>query len=202
MIVALNLALLCASLWTSPRLGQADGPLPAPRSHGLKKGGIAAGDVPLQRPRFIDNKDGTVTDTRSGLIWLRHANCVGGRTWNEAMRSASELHDGTRCEDMVLQDGSRPGDWRLPSIREIMTLPVMEYFNPALPNAMGTGRWSEGDLFFQASTQYFWSSTRLENDTAWYMYLYNGSLGLSDINQRYAVWPVKGRLDGLWDLGS
>ena len=37
--------------------------------------------VPWPSPRFTDKGDGTVTDNLTGLIWLKDANCFGGRTW-------------------------------------------------------------------------------------------------------------------------
>lgn len=68
---------------------------------------------------FIDNGDGTVTDTRTGLMWMRCAlgqtwdgtTCVGeakGYTWEEAMA----LHHGFAGHD----------DWRLPSIDELKSI--------------------------------------------------------------------------------
>lgn len=159
-------------------------------------------EVSLQKQRFVDNKDGTVTDLRSGLTWLKHADCFGTQSWNEALELAASLANGELCGDMELTDGSSPGEWRLPSIREIMTLPMIEYFNPALTNSMGTGKWSEGDPFLGVSSQYYWSSTHLEDKSAWYMYLYNGVLGISEMSQHYSVWPVKGQLKRVWDVGS
>jgi hypothetical protein len=35
--------------------------------------------VPWPDPRFTDNADGTVTDNLTGLIWLRNADCFGGK---------------------------------------------------------------------------------------------------------------------------
>lgn len=162
----------------------------------LRQGAVST----LQQPRFIDNGDGTVSDLRTGLIWLRHANCFGGVTWEEALQLAASLSHGARCDEQVLEDGSSLGEWRLPTIREIMTLPMIEFFNPALSNSMGTGKWTEGDPFLQVGS-YYWSSSRMtDEDLAWYMYLYNGVLGMSELTQRYGVWPVKGRLQTLWDV--
>lgn len=157
-------------------------------------------EVSLQQARFTDNGDGTVTDSRTGLTWLKHANCFGTRTWDESMDIAAELHGGHTCDGFELRDGSAPGDWRLPTIREIMTLPMIEYFNPALSNAMGTGKWSEGDPFVGVSSLYYWSSSKLDDQSAWYMYLFNGVLGISEISQRYSVWPVKGRMHNVWGV--
>lgn len=172
----------------------------SPARENVRSVSLGQPEVSLQEPRFVDNRDGTVTDRRTGLIWLRHANCFGMLDWEEAQEFADSLASGQQCEGLELKDGSLKGEWRLPSIREIMTLPMIEYFNPALTNSMGTGKWSEGDPFVGVSSMYYWSSTRLDEESAWYMYLYNGVLGISEISQRYSVWPVKGRLDNLWDV--
>ncbi len=158
--------------------------------------------LPAGQPRFTDNGDGTVTDNRSGLVWLKDAECLGMHTWQEAKQAAAELSDGYICKEFELSDKSTPGDWRVPTIREIMTLPVIEYFSPALSNSAGTGKWTEGDPFINVSSLYYWSGTRVGENNGWYMYLYNGVLGLADISQKYHVWPVKGELKHLWRLGS
>ena len=43
---------------------------------------------------FIDNRDGTVLDNLTGLLWLKNANCFGRpRTWQEALDDANNLAD-------------------------------------------------------------------------------------------------------------
>jgi hypothetical protein len=157
---------------------------------------------PYQGPRFTDNGDGSVTDNRTGLVWLKHASCFKDRTWEEATNDVAQLAEGSNCDGMPLKDGSKPGDWRMPTIQEIMTLPVIEYFNPALSNTAGTAKWSEGDPFVSVIPLYYWSSTRLNGANAWYMYLYNGVLGISDLTQGFTVWPVRGVMANVWRPGS
>ncbi len=64
---------------------------------------------------FTDNGDGTVTDSKTGLTWMR---CAMGQTWS-----------GTTCtgwDGMYTWDQARTlnttfaghSDWRLPTIRE------------------------------------------------------------------------------------
>ena len=79
-------------------------------------------------PRFQDNGDGTLTDKATGLIWLRNANCFGTRTWNQALSDCNGLSSG-QCG---LTDGSSPGDWRLPSIRELRSVFDYSQQNPAI----------------------------------------------------------------------
>jgi hypothetical protein len=69
--------------------------------------------------RFLDNSDGTVTDCRTGLVWLKNANCYGSyMSWQNAKAFANVLKNGW-CE---LSDGSMRGDWRLPDIEELIDI--------------------------------------------------------------------------------
>ena len=59
--------------------------------------------------RFVDNRDGTVTDTRTGLMWAQTDN-MGHITWHDA-----KLY----CENFIL---SEYNDWRMPTIEELRSL--------------------------------------------------------------------------------
>jgi hypothetical protein len=59
--------------------------------------------------RFIDNGDGTVTDTSTGLMWARTDN-MGHITWHDA-----RLY----CENIILSEYT---NWRMPTIEELATL--------------------------------------------------------------------------------
>lgn len=105
-------------------------------------GGIQAG-VPFPTPGFSDRGDGTVEDRLTKLTWLKDANCVGFRTWAQALTDANTLDTGT-CG---LTNGSNAGDGRLPNVKELQSLIDFGFFNPAVSNAAGTGQWTEGDAF-------------------------------------------------------
>jgi hypothetical protein len=66
--------------------------------------------------RFTDNGNGTVTDKRTGLRWLKNANAAGVTfTWDDATAAVNNLKDGVAG----LSDGSRAGDWHLPTKEEL-----------------------------------------------------------------------------------
>jgi hypothetical protein len=99
-------------------------------------GEIQAG-APLPNPRFVDNRNGTVTDRLTGLIWLKNADCFGAVREDVALGLAKTLANG-RCG---LSDLSKAGDWRLPNIKELQSL-IDWGFVPPLSNAAGTGPFS------------------------------------------------------------
>ena len=141
-------------------------------------------------PRFTDNNNGTVTDNRTGLIWLKNANCFGIKNWDEAIDKAAALHSG----ECGLTDGSSKGDWRLPTKEEWETFIDPNYFDPALSNAAGTGKWSEGDAFNNVQSDYYWSSTTHDTFTSFArnMYMYDGSVGHGLRTNSTYVWLVRG----------
>lgn len=74
--------------------------------------------VSAPTPRYVDNGNGTITDTATGLTWLRRVECMRQLTWPQALAAANGLADG-QCD---LSDGSAAGDWRLPNANEILSL--------------------------------------------------------------------------------
>jgi hypothetical protein len=154
--------------------------------------------VAWPNPRFVNNGDGTVTDMLTGLVWLRDASCAdlagtdafGRGTWLTALSAVGSLADGA-CG---LTDGSEAGNWRLPSRFEIESLIDLEYAYPALSNAAGTAKWTEGNAFSGVQSGGYWSSTSNASfpQYAWFMFLDYGPVLSDDKMGAYFVWPVRG----------
>ncbi len=140
--------------------------------------------------RYIDNGDGTVTDTRTGLIWLKNANCFKRQNWETAKQSAAKLAHG-QCG---LSDGSKAGDWRLPTKDELSAMVDKKYEDPALSNATGTNKWKEGNAFSDVQAGVYWSSTTYASNAsiAWDVYLGSGSVNTGYKSGTDYVWPVRG----------
>ncbi len=151
--------------------------------------------------RYEDNGDGTVTDCRTGLIWLKFAKCTGTigtitntygyLSWTDANTWVASLEDG-KCN---LTDGSSPGDWRLPTKTEWMAMVQRKHYtNPSLTNAAGTGQWEEGKIFDNVQSSFYWSSTTFANYTgdAWGVNMWDGSVGNGSKTYNLYVWPVRG----------
>jgi hypothetical protein len=145
-------------------------------------------------PRFTDNKDGTVTDNLTGLIWLKNANCFGQKNWYDALDYCNGLANGG-CD---LMDGSVAGDWRLPNIKELQSLIHHGVELPALPNTDGTGKWAEDDPFTEVKYLggNYWSSTTSAIDTPWWAWRIFIEQGYVDSTRKeyhfIYVWPVRG----------
>ena len=128
----------------------------------------------LPTPRFVDNSNGTVTDSLTGLVWLKNANCTAffngdsrganNRPWADALSAVYQLADGY-CD---LSDNSAAGNWRLPTIRELQSLLDYRYGHPTLSNAAGDGQWTEGDTFSYVQNCYWSSTSSIDRpDLAW-----------------------------------
>ena len=78
---------------------------------------LAKFSAPAQRARFADNGDGTVTDIRSGLTWLKRSYSPGSTVWN--WNQAFEY-----CQNLSVA-GSR--GWRLPTRAELSDLDLPHY---------------------------------------------------------------------------
>ena len=142
----------------------------------------AAGDdgkvqsgVRLTYPRWIDNGDGTTTDTVTGLIWMQQANAID-LPWADAVAAVNALHSG----QYGLTDGSTAGSWRMPTRNEMQSLADRQqpnhadYFNntfnfAAQYNATLGTLYQAAPFTGFATFQYYWTSTTDAADTtkAW-----------------------------------
>ncbi len=150
--------------------------------------------------RFIDDggATGVVTDTLTGLIWLKNANCPnGGKSWSDALTFANPLFDGWTGDgsggDCGLSDNSAAGQWRLPNVREMQSLVHYGVYNPAVPNTAGTGKWT-GNPFTGVQSNFYWSSTTCAPNAprAWRVPLFDGYVYSGNKASTYYVWPVRG----------
>ena len=135
-------------------------------------------------PRFTDNLDGTVADNLTGLIWLQDANCASFFApidFEDALAEANGLSQGF-CG---LIDGSAAGDWRLPNIKELLSLVDYSQSSPALPS---------GHPFVSVQSSFYWSSSSYvpNPSNAWAVAMANGvGTDVSKSNNVF-VWPVRG----------
>lgn len=124
--------------------------------------------------RFIDNADGTVTDRKTNLMWIKTGKPIlGAITWKEA---------DTFCEALTFAGYS---DWRLPANEEWAGIIDTRYENPALPVF---------NLFSNVVTYLdYWSKTDhpIGPGYAWAVNLYYGKHTFLGKKNRAFVWPVR-----------
>jgi len=79
--------------------------------------------IPWPEPRFTDNSDGTVTDNLTGLMWAKDGAILPEHQYGWY---------GTLvfCNDLSLAGYD---DWRMPNMREMLSLVDHEMLCPALP---------------------------------------------------------------------
>jgi hypothetical protein len=94
--------------------------------------------------RFVDNQDGTVTDTKTNLMWAKYDN-QGDITWHDAKKY---------CENIIL---SKYEDWRMPTIKELETL-----YDPSEKGYKTTcGNWIKVNPAIQLSCGWVWANNAL-----------------------------------------
>jgi hypothetical protein len=102
---------------------------------------------------YVDNGDGTVSDTSTGLMWQQETP-DNTMTWDQAL---------SYCENLPLAGYA---DWRLPSKKELRNLVDYSRYNPAI-NTM---------YFPDTFSSFYWSSTTSAYSTyaAWGEFFYDG----------------------------
>ncbi len=124
--------------------------------------------------RFTNNGDGTITDNATGLMWVANPTSagVGGTyTWANAIPA---------CENLTYAGYS---DWRLPNIKELMTIVDYSVYNPSI-----------NTTYFTSQANFYWSSSTYVDNTsyAWYVNFINGYVVNSAKTNPYYIRPVRG----------
>jgi len=144
-------------------------------------GNVESG-VPLPSPRMRDNGNGTVTDTLTGLIWMKQANCIN-QTWAGAIAAVNSLASG-QCG---LTDGSVAGNWRMPNRKEMQSLSDRmqnnhaDYFDESFISGT-VGLNSQPAIFSNFITlQFYWTSSTNASNTSEAWTVFSCDFGVYDI---------------------
>lgn len=138
-------------------------------------------------PGLVANANGTVTDTRTGLIWEQGE--PGPMTWGAAL---------SYCETLSLGQSS---SWRLPNIKELGSLTDHTRQNPAIDATKFPGvHWAVEDIYLSSSILV--NSQGGSSSQAWYVYPKYGVVGYSGAyteNTEYYFRCVRGGSNALSD---
>ena len=89
--------------------------------------------IPASTPtdRFVDNGEGTVTDTVTGLVWKR---CAEGQSWDgvTCAGSASVMTWQGALQAAANSTFVGHNDWRLPNIKELYSIVEPQCVYPAI----------------------------------------------------------------------
>ena len=100
----------------------------------------------LANDRFVDQGDGTVLDSETGLLWLR---CSWGSQWAVAQCDDEPVQvpwsEALTLADELVSAGS--ANWRLPNINELQSIVEWGCFDPAVkmlsfPDVVNGRYWS------------------------------------------------------------
>jgi hypothetical protein len=121
-------------------------------------------------------KSSVTVDNRTGLVWMTDGNFWGSSTtWANAI---------TRCQNLNTGVYAGYTDWRLPNVRELMTIIQCGAYGPAIDSAN----------FRNTQNLYYWSSTTHATTatSAWCVYFLRGSVNYFGKTSYYYVRAVRG----------
>ncbi|MDH5218089.1 MAG: DUF1566 domain-containing protein [Gammaproteobacteria bacterium] len=128
--------------------------------------------------QFVDNLDGSVTDSVTGLIWQR---CNLGANWNQEAQACvgyPQYADWkSTLQSVVLYNEEQfaqglASDWRLPNIKELASILNIHCVYPSINIEA-----------FPGETSAYWSSTPAYSGTV------ETSIG-ETLVQEYAAWSI------------
>lgn len=87
--------------------------------------------LPPEAPiNYTDNKNGTITDNYTGLVWKK---CVQGFSGNDCKTGSPSYRDWGKsraeCDNLVFAGKS---DWRLPTLKELESIVDSSVYSPAI----------------------------------------------------------------------
>lgn len=137
--------------------------------------------------RFKDNKDGTVTDFSTGLMWMKE-----GRDLELNLKAVTWYEAARKCRELNFAGYS---DWRLPTIGEWITIIDPKKESPALvePNPFKNmithyPYWAKDDFIYGADYTCIKNICPIESKTVW---LYYGNIGHQNKGNNAFVFPVR-----------
>lgn len=145
--------------------------------------------------RFVENfnddgtSQGTVTDTRTKLTWLKNTDPCDKVNWYEATEYSALLHSGTPGSG--LNDGSVAGQWRLATMEELESIGIESPAKWGLgyPPSGVIWSWQRKAPFVITQTGYWASDSHDNPNFAYVVYLYSGCVS-NTYKMNFGIWYV------------
>jgi hypothetical protein len=136
----------------------------------VRNGGIFMAQINIP---FKDNKDDTITDASSGLMWQKSPDRDAAMGWDEACKFVQTLSTGGKS------------GWRLPTKQELLDLAHTAGENPS--------QWLCDHGFEGIDWEFYWTSSKHEKkpDYFWYVDMGTGECGIHPKDKIYFVWAVR-----------
>ena len=96
---------------------------------------FASADITLTAGDFVQNTDGTVTHTPTGLVWQA---CSVGQTWDGTNGTCTGTAKSYTYTDAmkVTSDFAGKTDWRVPNIVELNSIVDLKKYSPAINKSL------------------------------------------------------------------
>lgn len=130
---------------------------------------------------FVDNGDGTITDTSTGLMWEKLAQSTT-YFWPQAK---------DYCENLILGEKS---DWRLPTRNELQTIVDYTRKKPSIDTTFFPDTAGVSDYDYWSSTKY--ANDPDETEQVWYVNFYSGYINHTGKRNYNFVRAVRAGLCG------
>jgi hypothetical protein len=154
---------------------------------GIARDMLAVGYEPAKKRvvkpgvRFIDNKNGTITDTKTDLIWVKNPHTDLPEKFKEYMNWQPAIE---ACKELNFA-GCK--DWRLPTVEELREL--VDYARGAKDNEPAI----DTKFFPDTKCSWYWTNTPCAwcSGSAWYVYFSHGGVDYGGKGYSSYVRPVR-----------
>ena len=139
--------------------------------------------------RFVDNVDGTVTDTCTGLMWQRDWADVSGDGQSTVEDRLVWCDAPAYCENLSFAGHD---DWRLPNVRELQSIVDYGRVDPAIDPVFGVLLGTGDPGGYWSSTSSLAGGPNPGPASAWYVNYFFGVAVFDEKASGYYVRAVRG----------
>ena len=139
--------------------------------------------------RYDDQGDGTVTDIKTGLMWKQ---CSEGQSGDTCADDGldEEFNWSQALEHAENHTFAGYSDWRVPNIKELLSLMARDRWSPTINNKLFPGAVSHASA--NHFREYFWSSTPSFNEKTGVVSFHSGLSGVIERTKKASLRLVRG----------